>query len=98
MINVTKTYLPDFEKYTAILRRAWDKGWITNHGELLQELEGKLKDYVGSENLLFCSNGTIVLQMALKVFNITKEVITTPFSLCGYNQCNIVGRLYTRFC
>ena len=33
MINVTKTFLPSFEEYTAILRRAWDKGWITRPGD-----------------------------------------------------------------
>ena len=80
MINVTKTYLPSFEEYTAILKRAWDKAWITNNGELVLEMEAKLKDYLGVKNLLFTSNGTIPLQMALKVLNITKEVITTPFS------------------
>jgi dTDP-4-amino-4,6-dideoxygalactose transaminase len=80
MINVTKTYLPDFEEYITILKRAWDKTWITNHGELVQELEQKLQDYLNIEHLLFCGNGTVVLQMALKAFNITKEVITTPFS------------------
>ena len=80
MINVTKTYLPPFEEYTAQLKRAWDKEWITNNGELVQELEAKLKGYLGVKNLLFTSNGTIVLQMALKALNITKEVITTPFS------------------
>jgi dTDP-4-amino-4,6-dideoxygalactose transaminase len=80
MINVTKTYLPDFDKYISVLKRSWDKAWITNNGELVQELEVKLKEYLGVKNLLFASNGTIVLQMALKALNITKEVITTPFS------------------
>ena len=80
MINVTKTYLPPFEEYSAILKRAWDNAWITNNGELVQELELKLKEYLNVDNLLFAGNGTIVLQMALKVLDITKEVITTPFS------------------
>ena len=80
MINVTKTYLPDFESYAAILKRAWDKGWVTNNGELVQELEQKLKEYLGVQHLFFTSNGTVVLQMALKALAITKEVITTPFS------------------
>jgi hypothetical protein len=47
MINVTKTFLPPFDEYIAILKRAWDKVWITNHGELVQELELKLKNYLG---------------------------------------------------
>src|SRR6476660_5308413 len=80
MINVTKTYLPPFEEYAAILKRAWDKNHITNNGELLKELELKLKEFLQTEHLLVCSNGTVVLQMALKALNITKEVITTPFS------------------
>lgn len=80
MINVTKTFLPPFEEYAAVLKRAWDSGWITNNGELVLELEEKLKQYLAVEHLLLCSNGTVVLQMALKVFNITKEVITTPLS------------------
>src|SRR5690348_2238239 len=80
MINVTKTFLPPFEEYSAILKRAWDKSWITNNGELVVELEQKLKAYLGVKNLWFCTNGTIVLQMALKALNITGEIITTPFS------------------
>jgi dTDP-4-amino-4,6-dideoxygalactose transaminase len=80
MINVTKTFLPPFEEYTTQLKRAWDKGWITNNGELVLELEQKLKQYLGIKHLLFCSNGTIALQIAIKALNITGEVITTPFS------------------
>lgn len=80
MISVTKTYLPPFDEYAAVLKRAWDKAWITNNGELVQELEEKMKAFLGVENLLFATNGTIVLQMALKALGITKEVITTPFS------------------
>lgn len=79
-INVTKTFLPPIEEYTSILKRAWDKAWITNNGELSQELEQQLKDYLGVRNLLFCTNGTVVLQLALKALDIKAEVITTPFS------------------
>src|SRR5882672_8107707 len=80
MINVTKTFLPPFDEYAAILKRAWDKGWITNNGELVLELEEKLKNYLGVKHLIFCNNGTIVLQIALKALTIKGEVITTPFS------------------
>src|SRR4051812_13653924 len=80
MINVTKTFLPPFEEYCAVLKRAWDKGWITNNGELVRELEEKLKQYLGVKNLLLCNNGTVALQIALKALNVKGEVITTPFS------------------
>lgn len=80
MINVTKTFLPPYKEYTEQLSRAWEKAWITNNGELAHELEEKLEDYLGVNNLMFASNGTIVLQLALKALKITGEVITTPFS------------------
>lgn len=80
MINVTKTYLPSFEKYTSVLKRAWDTGWITNNGALLVELEERLKEYLGVKHLFYTNNGTIVMQMALRALGVSKEVITTPFS------------------
>jgi dTDP-4-amino-4,6-dideoxygalactose transaminase len=80
MIHVTKTFLPPQEEYIQQLNRAWERHWITNNGVLVQELEEKLRATLNLQHLLFCNNGTIVLQMALKALNITKAVITTPFS------------------
>ena len=80
MINVTKTYLPDLKDYISYLEKIWDSGWVTNNGPIVQELESKIKEYLGVKHLLYCNNGTIVLQMAIKALGITKEVITTPYS------------------
>jgi len=80
MINVTQPYLPLFEEYEKYLRKIWEKKWLTNHGPLVQELEQKLKDYLGVKHLLFVNNGTIALQLALKALGVKGEVITTPFS------------------
>ena len=83
MINVTKSYLPDFEEYSQYLKGIWERVYLTNDGPLVRELEVQLKEYLGVKHLKFCTNGTIVLQMALKALDITKEVITTPFSYCA---------------
>lgn len=80
MINVTKTFLPPQEEYNVILKRAWDKNWITNRGELVQELEEKLKDYLNVNHIIATTNGTIPLQIALKLLGKGGEIITTPFS------------------
>jgi len=80
MINVTKTYLPPREKYKAYVDRIFDSGWLTNKGQLVQELERRLSVYLGVENLLLVANGTIALQVAYKTLGIKGEVITTPFS------------------
>lgn len=80
MINVTKTFLPPQEEYNTILKRAWNTGWITNRGVLVQELEKKLKTYLNVPNVIATTNGTLPLQIAIKALNLTGEIITTPFS------------------
>ena len=62
------------------LRRAWDKHWITNRGELVKELEEKLKNIPGVKNIILTTNGTLPLQIAIKALQLKGEIITTPFS------------------
>ncbi len=80
MIPVTRTYLPPQDEYQKILKRAWDKQWITNRGELIKELEENLKGYLGVKNIIITNNGTIPLQIAIKALALKGEIITTPFS------------------
>src|ERR1700744_589102 len=79
-VNVTKPFLPSFDEFAIILKRAWDTHWITNRGELIRELEEKLKDYLGVSHMVVTNNGTIPLQIALKLLGGRGEIITTPFS------------------
>ena len=80
MINVTQTFLPPLEEYTAYLEKIWSSKWLTNRGEFVRELEEKLQEFLGVENLLIVSNGTIALQIAIKALGLRGEIITTPFS------------------
>lgn len=80
MINVTKTFFPPLEVYQSQIERIWKNQWLTNRGELVLELESKLKNYLNVEHLLITNNGTIPLQIALKLLGNGGEIITTPFS------------------
>ena len=80
MINVTKTFLPPQDEYQAILKRAWETGWMTNRGILVQELEARLKAYLDVPNIIAMTNGTLPLQIAIKAMKLDGEIITTPFS------------------
>lgn len=80
MINVTKSSLPDLNKYIEYLKGIWERNHLTNSGPLVLELEEKLKNYLSANYLFYVSNGTIALQIALKALGISGEVITTPFS------------------
>ncbi len=80
-IPVTKPFLPPLEEYLELLKGVWQRNWLTNNGPLVQELEQKLKSFLGLErNLLYVTNGTIALQLAIKALKLKGEIITTPFS------------------
>ncbi len=80
MINVTRSYLPNKEKYVSYLDKIYNNCWLTNNGPLVKELETRLKEYLGVKNIILVSNGTIALDLAYIALNIKGEAITTPFS------------------
>ena len=81
-IPVTKPFLPPIEEFMAQIKRAYDNEWLTNRGELVLELEQKLTDYleINEAKIICMNNGTIPLQIALKLLGRGGEIITTPFS------------------
>jgi len=81
-IPVTKSFLPPIEDYMSYVQRAYDSCWLTNRGPLVLELEEKLSVYLKLKNtkILCMNNGTIPLQIAVKLLANGGEVITTPFS------------------
>ncbi|MFW5701045.1 MAG: DegT/DnrJ/EryC1/StrS family aminotransferase [Cyclobacteriaceae bacterium] len=80
MIPVTKPFLPPIEDYRLLLDGIWQRNWLTNNGPLVNELELQLKEYLGLKHILYLSNGTIALQIAIKALELKGEIITTPFS------------------
>ncbi|WP_417466352.1 DegT/DnrJ/EryC1/StrS family aminotransferase [Kordiimonas sp.] len=87
MIPITKPYLPNREKLNQYIDGIYERNWLTNNGPLVQELTQRLESYLGIENLLLVSNGTLALQVAYRALGITNsdqserlEAITTPFT------------------
>lgn len=80
MINVTKTFFPPLEIYSSYLERVWKNEWLTNRGELVLELEREIMNFLSVNNIIVMNNGTIPLQIALKILGKGGEIITTPFS------------------
>lgn len=80
MLNVTKSFLPPLEEYMAYVKRSFDNVWLTNRGELVNELEKKLSNYLNLDYLTLTANGTLPLQIAIKALELKGDIITTPFS------------------
>lgn len=80
MIPVTKPFLPPQQIYQSYLDGIWKRNWLTNMGPLASDLELRLKEFLKVDHLLFVTNGTVALQMAIKALDLKGEIITTPFS------------------
>jgi dTDP-4-amino-4,6-dideoxygalactose transaminase len=87
MIPVTKPFLPPQEEYQKYLDGIWKREWLTNMGPLASNLEMRIKEHLAVNHLLFVTNGTVALQMAIKALDLKGEVITTPFSFVATSSC-----------
>lgn len=80
MIQVTKPFLPPVEDYKKYIDKIWQRQWLTNMGPLSSELEMQLKEFLNLDHLIFVTNGTVALQLAIRALDLKGEIITTPFS------------------
>ena len=80
MIPVTKPFLPPYHEYENFLKEIWQRQWLTNNGPFVNDLELKLKQYLDLPHMLYMSNGTVALQIAIRALELKGEIITTPFS------------------
>jgi len=93
MINVTKTYLPNKEKYQKYVDEIYANGWVTNNGPLVKKLEKKLAEYLGVKNLVLVANGTAALEIAYRTLGLKGYAITTPFSFVATTSSLVTNGL-----
>ncbi|WP_317040940.1 DegT/DnrJ/EryC1/StrS family aminotransferase [Flammeovirga pacifica] len=72
--------MPPQEAYNKHVTAIWKRQWLTNNGPCVNELELSLKEKLNLDHLLFVTNGTIALQLAIQALALEGEIITTPFS------------------
>lgn len=78
-ILLNKPVAPCLKTLGRYLEQVNLSGWYTNFGPLHEKLTYRLEEYLGVENLLLVSNGTLALQVAYKALDI-QRAICTPFS------------------
>ncbi|WP_332444482.1 DegT/DnrJ/EryC1/StrS family aminotransferase [Wolinella succinogenes] len=97
MINVTKVYLPNKEKYKKYIDEIYENGWLTNNGPLVQRLEKRLAEYLGVKNIVLVSNGTVALEIAYRTLGLKGFVVTTPFSFVATTSSLMTNQLLPIF-
>lgn len=79
-IYVTQPTLPPLEEYTQELKDIWDSHWLTNQASKHQALEKALKDHLNVNMAALFVNGHLSLEAVLEVYQLSGEIITTPFT------------------
>ena len=75
--------MPDFDAFVEEIRPLWDSRWLTNRGEKVRQLESELNAYLGVSHSALTVNGHMALETLLQAFELTGEVITTPFTFAS---------------
>ena len=98
LIQVTKSSMPEIEEYIEEIKELWDSKWLTNMGVKHQRLERQLIEYLNVDNITLFTNGHSALECAIEAFDLTGEVITTPFTFASTTHAIVRNRLKPVFC
>ncbi len=99
-IFVTRASLPPMEEYIEKIRPLWESRWLTNMGDLHQEFEERLRQYLRVDGLSLMVNGHMSLEMALSAMKLPRggEIITTPFTFISTIHAILRNGLVPVFC
>lgn len=97
-IQVTSSSMPGFEEYMEEVRDLWDSKWLTNNGEKHNRLMEKLISYLDVPRLSLFTNGHLALENALASFDLSGEVITTPYTFSSTTHAIVRNGLVPVFC
>jgi dTDP-4-amino-4,6-dideoxygalactose transaminase len=82
-IQVTSSSMPNIDEYVEEIKDVWESRWLTNFGKKHDQLKENLGYYLKTPNVSLFSNGHLALECALESFQLTGEVITTPFTFAS---------------
>lgn len=97
-IYVTRSSMPPIEEYCKEIEELWDSHFLTNMGVKHQELESRLRNYLGVEHIDLMCNGHMALELAIQALDLKGEVITTPFTFISTTHAIVRNGLTPVFC
>jgi len=79
-IHVGRPNICHQERLMARIKDALDRGWLTNDGPFVAELEQRIADMIGVKHCVTMCNGTVALEIAIRAIGLTGEVIVPSFT------------------
>jgi dTDP-4-amino-4,6-dideoxygalactose transaminase len=79
-IYVTRPYLPPLEELIPYLEEIWRTRMLSNAGPFHQQLEARLREFLGVPNISLVTNGMVALEQVIDAAALKGEIVTTPYS------------------
>jgi len=96
-IFISRSKLPSLVRYNGYLKRIWKSNWLTNDGELVRELEEKLKKRFGVKHVMCVSNGTSAIALSLRALGIKQEIYVSPYNFIATVEAPVWMGIKPRF-
>jgi dTDP-4-amino-4,6-dideoxygalactose transaminase len=74
-LHVGRPNIGNRQRFLERVNDILDRGWLTNAGPYVQELEHKLADMLGVKHCIAMCNATVALEIAIRAVGLTGEVI-----------------------
>jgi len=79
-LHVGRPNIGDREKLNKRFNDMLDRRWLSNNGPLVQELEGRIANYVGVRHCVAMCNATVALEIVIRAIDLTGEVIVPSYT------------------
>ncbi len=97
-IYVARPSLPSVEEFVEEIKDMWETGIMTHQGPKHNRFQAKLEQFMGVSNVTLFANGHLALELGLESWQLSGEVITTPFTFGSTTQAILRNGLTPVFC
>lgn len=79
-LHVGRPNVGDRAQFLDRVGEIFDRGWFSNDGPVVRELESRIAEMVGVKHCVAVCNGTIALEIAIRALGLTGEVIVPSYT------------------
>lgn len=79
-LHVGRPNVGDRDDFLRRVGEIFDRGWLSNDGPVVRELEQRIADHVGVRHCVAVCNGTVALEIAIRAMGLSGEVIVPSYT------------------
>lgn len=80
VLHVGSPNIGSREVFIEYVNQIFDSRWLSNNGQMVQELEHKIAEYHQVKNCVAMCNGTVALEIAIRALELKGEVILPSYT------------------